>query len=96
MLGALDTTVHRNFFGSQMGSFVGDLEVTGLEGSNEGCKGVFIRAPVIVEHGSEVEVLATVKNPKTGSIEAASSGNESVVVAVRQVRDSLRVEGSCA
>lgn len=87
MLGGLDTTVHRNFFGSQMGSFVGDLEVKNLDGaSGKGpCKGVFIRAPVIVQHGSDVEVLATVKNPSTGSVDAASRENESVVVAVKQV-----------
>lgn len=84
VLGGLDTTVHRNYFGSQKGSFVGELQLSKVHGDSTSCKGVFIRAPVIVQHGSEVEVLATVKNPTTGSVEAASAENESVVVAVKQ------------
>lgn len=49
----LDITVKRNAYGPQVESFETEIEVSGV-GS---VKGVFIRAPVIEEVGSEVQVL---------------------------------------
>ena len=44
-LGALDLTVRRNAYGTQVQSFEAALDVTGLDGGT--FPGVFIRAPVI-------------------------------------------------
>lgn len=52
---ALDVVVRRNGYGRQVASF--EAPVTLSDGSS--VPGVFIRAPRIVEWGSEVEVLAT-------------------------------------
>jgi pyridoxal 5'-phosphate synthase pdxT subunit len=51
----LDVTVRRNAYGRQVDSFETDLVVDDLDTPFHA---VFIRAPVIVEHGSTVEVLS--------------------------------------
>ncbi len=56
LLARMDLIVRRNGYGRQLASFEADLE---LVGDGEPLHGVFIRAPRIVEAGSEVEVLAT-------------------------------------
>ena len=55
-LHALDATVRRNAYGSQVQSFEVDLRVSGMAGGP--FRGVFIRAPVIASTGPRVEVLA--------------------------------------
>ena len=55
-IGAMDITVRRNAFGSQIDSFEIDLPVAGI--GEEPIHAVFIRAPVIEGVGPEVEVLA--------------------------------------
>jgi 5'-phosphate synthase pdxT subunit len=57
-LGAIDLAVRRNAFGRQVDSFETDLDVAGLPGGP--FPAVFIRAPVVAEVGSGVEVLAAV------------------------------------
>jgi 5'-phosphate synthase pdxT subunit len=54
-LGLLDVEVARNAYGRQVASFEADLELAGHE---RPLRGVFIRAPRVVETGPEVEVLA--------------------------------------
>jgi pyridoxal 5'-phosphate synthase pdxT subunit len=54
-LGLLDLEVSRNAYGRQVASFEADLS---LAGEDEPLRGVFIRAPRVVEVGPEVEVLA--------------------------------------
>jgi pyridoxal 5'-phosphate synthase pdxT subunit len=54
-LGLVDLEVERNAYGRQPASFEADLE---LAGESEPLRGVFIRAPRVVGHGEEVEVLA--------------------------------------
>ena len=56
LIGGLDITVRRNAFGSQVHSFEGDLDVTGVGNVH----GVFIRAPWVERAGPEVQVLASV------------------------------------
>ena len=55
--GVLDAVVRRNGYGRQVQSFEGDVRF----GSGEGppLPAVFIRAPLVVSVGDEVEVLAT-------------------------------------
>ncbi|MCC7434524.1 MAG: pyridoxal 5'-phosphate synthase glutaminase subunit PdxT [Methanoregulaceae archaeon] len=54
-LGLLDITVRRNAFGAQVHSFEDTVSVAGFGET----LGVFIRAPIVTQHGSAVEVLAT-------------------------------------
>lgn len=54
--GALDVTVRRNGYGRQVDSFERDISIIGSE---DPFHAVFIRAPIIEEVGSGVEVLAT-------------------------------------
>mmetsp|Transcript_1641 Transcript_1641/g.1985 ORF Transcript_1641/g.1985 Transcript_1641/m.1985 type:complete len:232 (+) Transcript_1641:198-893(+) len=89
VLGGLDTVVHRNFFGSQLGSFVADVKVQNISGEvfkeKSSCQAVFIRAPIIKEHGESVKVLATIKDPTLGSVEAdATAATAESIVAVQQ------------
>lgn len=54
-LGLVDVTVRRNAYGRQVASFEADIP---LAGDPEPLRGVFIRAPGIVEVGPAAEVLA--------------------------------------
>jgi 5'-phosphate synthase pdxT subunit len=51
----MDLEVDRNAYGRQLASFEADLR---LEGQNDPLRGVFIRAPRLLDRGPEVEVLA--------------------------------------
>jgi 5'-phosphate synthase pdxT subunit len=54
-LGLVDLLVARNAYGRQVASFEADLQ---LRDDTEPLRGVFIRAPRVVETGPEVEALA--------------------------------------
>ncbi|PON71839.1 Pyridoxal 5'-phosphate synthase subunit [Parasponia andersonii] len=96
LIGGLDCTVHRNFFGSQIQSFAADIavpELSSKEGGPEIFRGVFIRAPAILEVGPEVQVLADYpvssnKVSDSNSADGVQVGNtvseKRVIVAVRQ------------
>jgi 5'-phosphate synthase pdxT subunit len=53
--GLLDVVVRRNAFGRQVFSFEADLEFRGLDAP---LRAVFIRAPIVVSYGPDVEELA--------------------------------------
>ena len=57
-LAIMDIASRRNAFGRQVRSFEADLPIAELDGPP--LRAVFIRAPWIVEHGDDVEILATV------------------------------------
>ncbi|KAI4382316.1 hypothetical protein MLD38_008295 [Melastoma candidum] len=84
LVGGLDITVHRNFFGSQLQSFEAHLsapELVSREGGPDIFRAVFIRAPAVLEAGPEVEVLAEYivsSEKEDGHI------HDKVAVAVRQ------------
>ncbi|KDP44067.1 hypothetical protein JCGZ_05534 [Jatropha curcas] len=96
LIGGLDCTVHRNYFGSQIQSFEADLSVPDLvtkEGGPETFRGVFIRAPAVIEVGPGVEVLAEYPVPSTNVLYSSSAvqiqeenavPEKKVVVAVKQ------------
>ncbi|WJX49022.1 Pyridoxal biosynthesis protein pdx2 [Trifolium repens] len=76
LVGGLDCTVHRNFFGSQIQSFETELAVPDLaskEGGPETFRGVFIRAPAILDVGPEVQVLADYPVPSDKVLSSDSS-----------------------
>ncbi len=54
---AIDLTVRRNGYGSQLDSFEADLSIVGLD---DPYRAIFIRAPKVEAVGPDVEVLATV------------------------------------
>ena len=58
--GGIDMTVRRNAFGRQVDSFETELKFEGI--TQPSIKAVFIRAPWVEQVGSNVEVLAEVKN----------------------------------
>ncbi|GAQ87231.1 pyridoxine biosynthesis [Klebsormidium nitens] len=92
LLGGLNVTVHRNFFGSQVNSFETELptpkELQKLGGEDDPTfRAIFIRAPAIVEKGPSVDVLAQIDLPEgTTTSTADENGQEinKVIIAVRQ------------
>ncbi|GLJ37093.1 hypothetical protein SUGI_0751790 [Cryptomeria japonica] len=94
LIGGLDCTVHRNFFGSQLNSFETELPVPELvakEGGPKTFRAIFIRAPAIIEAGPSVEILAEYSLPSKESKEMCSdsaneekSQGEKVIIAVKQ------------
>lgn len=61
LIGGLDVTVNRNYFGRQVDSFETTLEVAAFD--PPASPGVFIRAPGITEIGPDVEALAALPGP---------------------------------
>jgi 5'-phosphate synthase pdxT subunit len=72
-LEAIDISVLRNAYGRQVDSFEADLEVPAL--GKEPFHAVFIRAPVVEKVGPGVEIIASVRDERSG---------EDSPVAVRQ------------
>ncbi|CAI9761509.1 unnamed protein product [Fraxinus pennsylvanica] len=95
LIGGLDCMVHRNFFGSQLQSFEAELlipKIAAEEGGPPSFRGIFIRAPGILEVGPEVEVLADIPTPSQKAVnfspnesQEENAGSENnVIVAVKQ------------
>jgi 5'-phosphate synthase pdxT subunit len=59
IFGGIDMEVRRNAFGRQTESFEVDLDFKTISGAP--IRGVFIRAPWVESHGSQVEILASVE-----------------------------------
>jgi 5'-phosphate synthase pdxT subunit len=57
-LGVMDMRAERNAFGRQIRSFEADVKIAGMQGPP--IRGIFIRAPWIAEHGTDVEILGEV------------------------------------
>jgi len=71
LIGGLDVTVNRNYFGRQIDSFEAELQVPAL--GDVPVHAVFIRAPAITQTGPDVDVLASL----------IDSAGQRVVVAVQ-------------
>ncbi len=74
LIGGLDVTVNRNYFGRQVDSFEADLDVPALGDTQ--FHAVFIRAPAITAVAEGVETLATVAS--------RADDSKSVIAAVRK------------
>jgi len=59
-IGVMDITVRRNAFGRQTDSFETELKIPAL--GEKPFPGIFIRAPIIEQTGSNVEILAKLNN----------------------------------
>ena len=66
-LGIMDIGVQRNAFGRQVDSFEQSLHVNGL--GEEPYHAIFIRAPVIVRVGPEVEVLSILEDDRPVAVQ---------------------------
>ncbi len=74
LIGGLDVTVNRNYFGRQVDSFEADLDVPAL--GDRPFHAVFIRAPAITSVAEDVETLSTVAT--------LHDDDNSVITAVRK------------
>ena len=88
LLGGLDVTVNRNYFGRQNESFETWLNVPAL--GEAPIRAVFIRAPAIVDTGDGVEVLATVPGRGEDVIAAVRQGNILATAFHPELTDDLR------
>lgn len=70
-IGGLNITARRNAFGRQVDSFEIDLEIPAI--SEPDFHAVFIRAPLVTEVGSNVEILATL--PQSEQVVAVRQDN---------------------
>jgi len=68
-LNVLDVSCERNAFGRQSKSFEADLMIKGVAGGE--FRAVFIRAPIVSDYGSSVDVLAKVE----GKVVAVRQGS---------------------
>jgi pyridoxal 5'-phosphate synthase pdxT subunit len=84
-LGLMDVTAARNAFGRQISSFEADVALDGVQGGP--IRGIFIRAPWIVEHGPEVEILGRVD----GHAVAARQGGTLAVAFHAELGDDDRL-----
>lgn len=66
-LGVLDTTVRRNAFGSQNDSFETDIPMPDL--GDAPVHAVFIRAPVVEQHGAGVHVLGALADGQVVAVQ---------------------------
>ena len=66
LLSNLDIVVERNAFGRQSDSFEAELSIPILDKNNNTFKGVFIRAPIVIEVGVAVDIVAKFNNRIVG------------------------------
>lgn len=77
LLGGLDITVNRNYFGRQVDSFamlLDTLQILALGDAEAPCSAIFIRAPVITAMGQDVVPLASL----------STADGSKLIVAARQ------------
>ena len=94
LIGGLDITVDRNYFGRQVDSFEADLDVPALaevarpEDPSSAFHAIFIRAPAVVEMGPGVQALARL--PEGGPIVAVRQGHLLGTAFHPELSDDLR------
>ena len=84
-IGVMDITVRRNAFGRQKDSFETDLPLPAL--GEKPFPGVFIRAPVIEQVGSEIEILGRLAD---STIVTSRQGKRLVSAFHPELTDDLR------
>ncbi len=84
-IGVMNITVRRNAFGRQVDSFEAELKIPAL--GEKPFPGVFIRAPLIEQAGSEVEILARLAD---GTIVATRQDNLLASAFHPELTDDLR------
>ncbi|HUY06026.1 MAG TPA: pyridoxal 5'-phosphate synthase glutaminase subunit PdxT [Acidimicrobiales bacterium] len=87
---AIDISVRRNAFGRQLESFEADLEVAGLD---EPMHAVFIRAPIVEQHGGRVEVLSSITYNGAPRVVVCREENVMVASFHPELTDDSRLHG---
>ena len=85
-LNLIDIKVSRNWFGRQTDSFEDDFEFKGITGGP--FRSVFIRAPIVLNVGPNVEVIASIES---GHTVAVRSGNILATSFHPELTDDLRI-----
>ena len=89
LIGGLDVTVNRNYFGRQIDSFEADLTVPAL--GDPPVHAVFIRAPAITGTGAGVEVLADLTDNAGQTVAVAVQAGPILATAFHpELTDDLR------
>lgn len=89
LIGGLDVTVNRNYFGRQIDSFEAELEVPAL--GDPPVHAVFIRAPAITQVGVHVEVLAKLERGEDEQVVVAVQAGSILATAFHpELTDDLR------
>lgn len=89
LIGGLDVTVNRNYFGRQIDSFEAELSVPAL--GDPPIRAVFIRAPAITETGPAVTVLADLSDSQNQRIAVAVQAGSILATAFHpELTDDLR------
>lgn len=86
LIGGMDISVQRNYFGRQVASFEADLALDALDMKSKPFPGIFIRAPAILDvlqpndsSKPPVKILGQIANPNK-----AAEQPETIVVAAQQ------------
>lgn len=94
LIGGLDITVDRNYFGRQVDSFEVDLDMPVLadvarpEDPDGPFHAIFIRAPAVIETGPEVAIIARL--PENGPVVAVRQGHLLGAAFHPELSDDLR------
>jgi len=89
LIGGLNVTVNRNFFGRQIDSFEAELTVPAL--GDPPVHAVFIRAPAITQTGAAVDVLASLLDDAGQQIAVAVQAGPILATAFHpELTDDLR------
>lgn len=89
LIGGLDVTVNRNYFGRQIDSFEAELSVPAL--GDPPIRAVFIRAPAITETGPAVTVLADLPDSQDRRVAVAVQTDSILATAFHpELTDDLR------
>jgi len=97
LIGGLDVTTQRNHYGTQLGSFRAPLTVDAFSGNGgPQSEAVFIRAPGIVEVGTDVEVLASIPKEADALLEQKGKRADESTDSTTQAHTAAqqRTEGS--
>lgn len=91
LIGGLEVTVNRNYFGRQVDSFEAELNVPAL--GDDPFHAVFIRAPAITAVSAGVKTLATVGSEEEGNAEVIAAVRKDAILATAfhpELTDDLR------
>ena len=89
LIGGLDVTVNRNYFGRQIDSFEAELSVPAL--GNAPVHAIFIRAPAITQTGPGVDVLAVLSDGAGQQVTVAVQSGPILATAFHpELTDDLR------
>ncbi len=89
LIGGLDVTVSRNYFGRQIDSFEAELSVPKL--GDPPVHAIFIRAPAIIDTGADVTVLARLTENAQRSVAVAVQAGPILATAFHpELTDDLR------